>query len=236
MSEARRGQSTKERLLEEACKVFAEKGYRDATHAEICRRAGANSAAINYYFTSKENLYQAVFERLEQEADALYPLDGGLPPESAPEKRLRAFIHAHLSRMFDPGLLESLHRIRMAEMFDPTGLLSEPLKCLLAQHRAHILRILSEFLGPQASLRDVEWCEMSIVSQCLIAAPGPNDEGPRALFKLTASETDRLTNHILAFSLAGIEAIRQRIEQDAGSQSDGNEEAANQQDAGDENS
>ena len=208
MSDRRRGQRTKERVLEEACKVFAEKGYRDATHAEICRRAGTNVAAVNYYFESKESLYRAVFDHLVRKAEILYPLDGGLLAAAAPEERLRAFVHAFLSRMFDPERLGYLHRIRMAEMFDPTGLLTEPLGRRLLQDREHILRILREFLGPRASQRDVEWCELSIVGQCLMAAPGPDGECPRLIFGLDATEVDCLAEHILMFSLAGIEAVR----------------------------
>ncbi len=210
MSGRRRGEDTKERVLEEACKVFAEKGYRDATHAEICRRADINVAAINYYFSSKESLYRAVFEHLTQKMESLYPLDGGLSADSPPEKRLHAFILGFLRRMFDPEPLGSLHRIRMAEMFDPTGLLEDLLATHLARDRKHIQTILRELLGPQAPQRDVDWCEMSIVGQCFSAAPGPGDKGPRDLFKLTVTEVDRLAHHILAFSLAGVEAIRQR--------------------------
>lgn len=207
MSERRRGQGTKEKILDEACKVFAEKGYRDATHAEICRRAGANAAAVNYYFESKESLYRAVFEHLTQRAETLYPLDGGLPVTAAPEERLKAFILSHLRRMFDPERLGYLHRIRMAEMFDTTGLLAEPLQQRLAQDRARILGILRELLGPEASPREVEWCEMSVISQCFVAAPAPDGKGPRVLFGLDASDVERLTEHIWRFSLAGIAAI-----------------------------
>lgn len=212
MVEQRRGQESKERILEEACKAFAEKGYRDATHAEICKRARTNIAAINYYFESKESLYRAAFEYLAEKADALYPLDGGLPPGEAPERRLQAFIHAHLSRMFDPERLGYLHRIRMAEMFDPTGLLTAPLKKRLARDRNHVLTILRELLGPTASQRDLEYCEISVVGQCFMAHPGPNDDGPRKTFRLTAKDVDSLAAHILKFSLAGIAAIRQIID------------------------
>ncbi|HNR33151.1 MAG TPA: CerR family C-terminal domain-containing protein [Candidatus Hydrogenedentes bacterium] len=210
MGGRRRGETTKEKVLEEACKVFAEKGYRDATHAEICRRAGANVAAVNYYFGSKESLYRAVFEHLARKVERMYPLDGGLLAASPPERRLHAFIHAHLSRVFDPELLGDLHRIRMAEMFDPTGLLEELLARQLARDREQVQRLLRELLGSGASRRDVEWCEMSIVAQCLIGAPGPPDKGPRAIFGLDASEVDRLTDHILRFSMAGIKAIRRK--------------------------
>ena len=227
MSAPRRGQATKERLLDEACKVFAEKGYRDATHAEICGRAGTNVAAVNYYFASKEALYRAAFEHLAGEAEALYPLGGGLSPAAPPEERLRAFIHAHLSRMFDPERLQSLHKIRMSEMFDPTGLLAEQLGRQLAEDREHVMRVLRELLGPQASQREVEWCEMSIVGQCFVAAPGPGDDGPRVLFKLDAKSVESLTEHIMVFSLAGVEAIRQLIRKRAAAPQGGTEAEAN---------
>src|SRR6185437_10040046 len=53
-------QSTRARLLEVAGKTFAEKGVDRATGKEICARANANPAAINYHFGSLENLYAAV--------------------------------------------------------------------------------------------------------------------------------------------------------------------------------
>ncbi|MBI5093641.1 MAG: CerR family C-terminal domain-containing protein [Candidatus Hydrogenedentes bacterium] len=145
-----------------------------------------------------------------QKAERLYPLDGGLPAASPPQKRLHAFIRAHLGRMFDPELLGDLHRIRMAEMFDPTGLLEELLDRQLAHDREHILRVLRELMGPQAPRRDVAWCEMSIVGQCFLAGPGPSDKGPRDIFGLSASEVERLAEHILTFSMAGIEAVRRK--------------------------
>jgi AcrR family transcriptional regulator len=212
MTVGRRGQATKERVLEEACYVFAEKGYRDATHAEICRRAGTNTASINYYFESKEALYRAAFEHLAQRADDLYPLDGALSPSASPVDRLRAFVHGHLSRMFDPERLGYLHKMRMSEIFDPTGLLSEQLERRLARDRERILNIIRDLIGPDASKRELEWCELSVVGQCFMASPGPRNEnkGPRLLFGLDHKEIDRLTEHIVAFSLAGIDAIRRK--------------------------
>lgn len=214
MNERRRGEDTKDRILEEACKVFAEKGYRDATHAEICSRAGSNVASINYYFGSKENLYRAVFDHLRQEVERLCPLDGNLPATASTEKRLEAFIRGHLSRIYNPELMGDLHRIRMAEMFDSTGLLDELLQRQLAKDREQVQAILRELLGPGASQRDIEWCEMSIVGQCFLGGPGPSDKGPRALFGLSADEVGHLTDHILRFSLAGIKAIRRKAQSD----------------------
>lgn len=211
MKERRRGEDTKERILEEACKVFAEMGYRDATHAEICRRANANAAAVNYYFSSKDKLYRAAFKHLDQKAERLYPLDGGLPDSAPARERLRAFVRAHLGRVFDPEHLGDQHRIRMKEMFDSTGLLDEVLARKLAHHRGIAHAILRDLLGPDATQHEVEWCEMSVVAQCFIAAPVPDGRGPRGIFGLSAKDLDQLTEHIVGFSLAGIEAIRKTV-------------------------
>lgn len=208
----RRGQHTKERILEEACRVFAEKGYRDATHVEICSRAGANPAAVNYYFSSKEELYRAVFSRLTQLADSLYPLGGSLPRDASPEQRLHAFILAILSRLFDPERLDSLHRISMSEMFAPTGILADLLTRRLANDRRHVLGIIGELLGPESTRRDAEWCEMSIVSQCFMAAPRPHHDAPRRLFGLDEAGPAEIARHIFAFSMAGVHAIREQID------------------------
>ncbi len=51
---------TRQRLILAAGGLFAEKGFGDTSVRDIARAAGANVAAVNYHFTSKENLYLEV--------------------------------------------------------------------------------------------------------------------------------------------------------------------------------
>lgn len=207
MIEQKRRRVAKERILEEACRVFGEKGYRDATHAEICRSANTNIASINYYFKSKEELYHATFMHLGAKVERAYPLDGGLDENAAtPEERLRAFISAFVHRALDSEL-GSLHRILMSERFAPTGLLDDLFGRWLARDRAVILKILNELIGPGAAPRDAEWCEMSIIGQ-MIGLHDPADRGPRKLFGIDETNVERLIDHIYKFSMGGIAAIR----------------------------
>lgn len=54
---------TRERILDAAETLFADKGVAATSLREITARAGVNLAAVNYHFGSKTGLFQAVLER-----------------------------------------------------------------------------------------------------------------------------------------------------------------------------
>ncbi len=54
---------TRERVLDAAERLFAERGFAATSVRDITDGAGANLGAVNYYFRSKENLYVEVFAR-----------------------------------------------------------------------------------------------------------------------------------------------------------------------------
>jgi AcrR family transcriptional regulator len=51
-------ESTKEKILNTAHKLFADHGFDGASIRDIATAAEVNVASINYYFNSKENLFQ----------------------------------------------------------------------------------------------------------------------------------------------------------------------------------
>ncbi len=52
----------RERLLETATELFAEKGYAGASVREIVEKAGVSKPVLYYYFKSKEGLFYAILE------------------------------------------------------------------------------------------------------------------------------------------------------------------------------
>ena len=54
--------TTKQRLLEAAEELFADGGFESVSVREITALAGANVAAVNYYFGDKKRLYAAIFD------------------------------------------------------------------------------------------------------------------------------------------------------------------------------
>lgn len=52
--------STKNKIIEVAIHEFAAKGYEQATTRDILDQAGANAAAISYYFNGKQGLYVSI--------------------------------------------------------------------------------------------------------------------------------------------------------------------------------
>ncbi|MDL2213319.1 TetR/AcrR family transcriptional regulator [Bacteroides sp. OttesenSCG-928-J23] len=62
MSTKDRDSNTEHLILEAAEKVFLEKGYVASRTTEIAQIAGVNHAMLHYYFRTKENLFNKVFD------------------------------------------------------------------------------------------------------------------------------------------------------------------------------
>jgi AcrR family transcriptional regulator len=54
---------TRERILDAAEQLFAEKGIKETSIREVTKMAGANLAAVNYHFGSKEGLIRETISR-----------------------------------------------------------------------------------------------------------------------------------------------------------------------------
>jgi len=191
-------------LLAAAANVFAEKGYRDATVAEICERAKANIAAVNYHFRDKETLYREAWRYAFSESIKAHPPTAGISDASPPEERLTGQIIALLQRIHDKDNKEIL--ILLKEFANPTGLLHEIMQEVLLPLQKRMQATIRELLGPHASDMQVQFCEVSIISQCVnpMVLKKKDDRNASPGIKNVKAYAD----HVVRFSLAGIHVVR----------------------------
>lgn len=209
MGKRKDGLERKALLLEAATRVFAEKGFRDTTIADICEDAHSNTASVNYYFGSKDELYAEVWQNAFHNAMERYPPDMNLPAEAIPKDRLRALVRSFLHKMLDSGELGYAGQILLMEIANPTEAIAHIKRDAIEPLRKRMITILRELLGEQAAEQDVLFCAMSIIHQCLGFGfhrgklfPTGAVENPRLL--------EALSEHITDFSLAGIEAVKKQ--------------------------
>ncbi len=194
---------TKARLLEAAGEEFAEHGFAGATVRSICRRAGANVAAINYHFGDKEQLYhQAVVEA--HRCGLGEPIATG-PGCGRPEDQLRAFVRQFLEQVLAADGPQSWQQaLMLREMIRPTEA-SETLVRESIRPRFEGLRRILQALDPAADATRLDALCFSVVGQCLHYKVGrPIAErlvGADALARLDAGY---LTDHITGLMLAAL--------------------------------
>jgi TetR/AcrR family transcriptional regulator, regulator of cefoperazone and chloramphenicol sensitivity len=204
---------TRKNLLNAACEIFAQKGFRDTTIAEISKRAGTNVAAVNYHFSSKETLYVEAWRCAFQESIKAHPPDGGLRDNAPVEERFRAHVKATIERLADKNNKEFWFVQR--EFANPTGLLEEVMKQEIHPLQKKTESIAREFLGPSVSEQDVRFCETSIISQCvnpMIVHKKSQDKDKAQTEPQRIKDINAYAEHVLRFSLAGMKAIRKNAE------------------------
>jgi TetR/AcrR family transcriptional regulator, regulator of cefoperazone and chloramphenicol sensitivity len=207
---------TRGKLLAAAGEIFAEKGFRNATIAEICLKAGTNVASVNYHFGSKETLYREAWRHAFVQSVEAHPPDGGVAADAPPEERLQGQVTALLNRIADENNRE--FRFMQREFTNPTGLLEDVMREEIRPLQQRTAKLVRELLGPQVAEQEVSFCEVGIISQCLNpiviqsrakAGDEPKD-GPRRI-----DDIEAYARHVVTFSLAGIAAVRAAAEAQA---------------------
>ncbi len=94
MIKAMKTETNNEQLILEAAEAeFLEKGYSSAKTTAIAKRAGVTHAMLHYYFRTKENLFQKIFEEKIQLLTSSFNLHS---TEKLPfEQIVRNFIEFH---------------------------------------------------------------------------------------------------------------------------------------------
>ncbi len=158
---------TRERILKIACEVFAKRGFRKTTVRDICQQAGVNVASVNYYFNSKEKLYEEVCKYAcgisSEDADVRFKFN----TSGKPEDQLKAFVQALLVNVLGTKPSSWRHMIMSREMVEPTNALSIVIKEMIKPRFQQLYSIVQELLGEGVEEETVRRYCFSITGQCL---------------------------------------------------------------------
>lgn len=146
------------RLLLTALTLFAEEGYAKTSIRQIAAQAGANVAAVSYYFGSKAGLYKAVFfgdPAISNDAPAVPAVHELTALEDMYEHILAPLRSGELARYWI-----KLHR---REMLEPTGIWQEKVDRGMQPMHAALVAYLCKRLGLAQADDEVRALAMMVV-------------------------------------------------------------------------
>ncbi|MEO5771898.1 MAG: CerR family C-terminal domain-containing protein [Burkholderiaceae bacterium] len=148
------------RLLAEAERIFAEKGYAKASTREICAAAGLNAAAIHYHFGDKDGLYrETLLAPMRQLTEGFAGIDeAGLPLREALTRVLRGFIDSA------DGATAQHMRLHLRGMVEPNPVYAATVAEHVVPHHAALVRLLARHIGVVDTDDDVHRLAFAVVA------------------------------------------------------------------------
>ena len=89
----------REQILDAAMRVYAEKGYAEATNKDIAHEAGVTAPLLYYYFQTKRDLFDALLSERVKIGDAVSLLKADVADDLPPRVVLNQFVLDILNRM-----------------------------------------------------------------------------------------------------------------------------------------
>lgn len=199
---------TRARLLNAAARLFADRGFARVTVRDICKKARANVAAVNYHFGGKDGLHEAVMRMAIETMQATTEAARVAGRDLAPEARIRAYVSVFADRLLGSHQDTWIHQLMMREMSEPSGALAMVGEEVLKPRMEYLCSTIAELIGCTPDDPRAVRCALSVTSQfnsllwtravadllhAARAVPGPIDE---------------IAEHITRFSLGGIQNVR----------------------------
>ena len=200
------GSNSRQRLLEAAVDVFGKYGFEASTTRMIASKAGANIAAIPYYFNGKEGLYRAVVthivEKIEANAGTTFQDMAALASKKNLSKKdalsaLETLLKAIINLMIGSSEAPRIARIIMREQIDPSPAYDIIFSRLMSPFISNIAAFLT-IASKNISRREATLRAMAIMGQIMAFRVG-RETAVRSmgLKGYTQDETTEIRNIII---------------------------------------
>jgi AcrR family transcriptional regulator len=203
------GPDKRQRLLEAAGEVFAQRGYKAATIQEISQRANANIASVNYHFRDKENLYREVFRYAMSQARSRYLSYPINTAEGRPAHRFKQELRRYLKTNFSVDREPWHAMLFFREMLEPTDVFEALVNETLRPYQQELESLVRGVAGTEL---DEHLIRFSAFATIAISSYFHSVE--QYIKKLYPEEnfnresTDELADLIARFVLGGIRALK----------------------------
>ncbi|MEV7010071.1 TetR/AcrR family transcriptional regulator [Streptosporangium sp. NPDC051022] len=147
-----RGPNRREQILAEAQRLFAERGFREATLEDVAVTLGVKRQALYHYFSSKDEILWELTERagalIKEATDSIFERD--IPPAD----KLAALVEAHVRLVLTDA---DLFRVQFEEMGRLPGERGEALRRQQNDYVQRVASVIREgqgddsFVGDQAT-------------------------------------------------------------------------------------
>jgi AcrR family transcriptional regulator len=198
---------TRQRLIDAAARLFADKGFQNVTVREICKASNANVAAVNYHFGDKAGLYRAVvtfaMEVMRETNELSQRAGDGLSPED----QIRSFVRVFVSRLTGDGPNSWIHRLMAREMEHPTEALDQVMTHIVRPRLEYLSNVAGQVMQLPPDDPRVRRCIASLQMQCLMAARGKVPPALEKSFGPAMRDVEGAVSHIAEFTLGGMRAI-----------------------------
>ena len=194
---------TRARLLDAAARLFAERGFARVTVRDICNKAKANVAAVNYHFGGKDGLYQAVMRMAMETMQATTEAARAAGQNRPADERLRAYVGVLAERLLGTHHDTWIHQLMIREMADPTPALTLVAEEVLKPRMEYLCGTIAELIGCAPNDPRAVRCALSITAQFSSVLW---NQGVTRLMNApdAAGKIDQIADHIARFSLGGI--------------------------------
>lgn len=200
------GLSTRGMVLEAAGRVFAERGYVKATSREICGRAGVNSAAVNYYFGSKEALYEEVLVEAHRQLVSLEELNAVMDSGGDPADKLRAFLELAVRAALKAPELWGLP-VLLREVASPSSHLPAPLVGSMLPKLDVVRSLVCEITGFAADSEKAAHAAAMLLLPCMFLVLFP-EKIQAVLLPGFMEKPERMVDSMVSYVMGGLTALK----------------------------
>jgi AcrR family transcriptional regulator len=196
-------------LLHAAGEVFAEEGYAKATSKEICRRANANVAAVNYHFGSKDGLYAAVLEEAHSRLVSLEAVAAAAQSAIDPQLKLRTLLTRLVAEIVNRNRTAWELRVLSREVLSQSPMMDRLVENQIAPKAKFLRTIIGQIMDLPADHPSVSRAVINVIGPCMMMLITT-----RALQQKVAPQmeldAESLTEHMVVYALGGMKAVARK--------------------------